>query len=49
MIYDFNKEHGFPTDGFIFVNENGNAHRHGIDYRLFATAEVQVFWAIAKR
>ncbi len=33
-IYDFNKEHGFPTDGFIFVNENGNAHRHGIDYRL---------------
>ncbi len=33
-IYDFNKEHGFPTDGFIFVNENGNAHRCSIDYRL---------------
>ena len=33
-IHDFNKAHSLPTDGYIFVNENGNAHRSSMDYRL---------------
>ena len=33
-IYDFNQAHNLPVDGFIFVNEKGNAHRCSMDYRL---------------
>lgn len=33
-IYDFNKAHDLPTNGYIFVNKNGNAHRSSMDYRL---------------
>lgn len=33
-IHDFNKAHNLPTDGYIFVNGKGNAHRSSMDYRL---------------
>lgn len=33
-IYEFNQANNLPTDGYIFVNEKGNAHRSNMDYRL---------------